>query len=136
MNVGLLIVAHDRLGQALMDTATGTLGHCPLRARVLPVARDCEPPEMRRRAATDAEELDTGDGVLVLTDIYGSTPGNIACSLLPRPGVRVIAGMNLSMLIRVFNYPDLALDELAAKAVSGGRDGIVLCEPQPGAEHG
>lgn len=136
MKVGLLIIAHDRLGPALMETATGTLGHCPLRARVLSVARDCDPEEMRRRAAQEADELDQGAGVLVLTDMFGSTPGNVACSLLDRPNLRVVAGVNLPMLIRVFNYPDLDLETLLHKAVSGGADGVVLCEPKPGAAHG
>ena len=136
MNVGLLIVAHDRLGQALMDTATGVLGHCPLRAAVVSVPRDCDLAQTRERVDVEAGKLDSGDGVLVLTDIYGSTPGNVACTLLPRPQVRVVAGVSLPMLIRVFNYPDLALEELAAKAVSGGRDGVVLCEPQSGTAHG
>jgi PTS system ascorbate-specific IIA component len=71
------------------------------------------------------EQLDQGDGVLVLTDIYGSTPSNIASHLSSRPGVQVVAGLNLPMLLRVLNYARLDLATLAEKAVSGGREGVV-----------
>ena len=69
----------------------------------------------------------SGDGVLVLTDLYGSTPSNIACKLRRHGHVRVVSGVNLPMLIRVLNYPDLDLDSLKEKALSGGRDGVLSC---------
>lgn len=136
MKVGLLIIAHDRLGAALMDTAVGTLGHCPLNAAVLSVSRDCDPEKTREEARRLVHEVEQGAGVIVLTDMYGSTPSNVACSLLDLPRVRVLAGVNLPMLIRVFNYPELDLDELTRKAVGGGRDGILLCETEGQAGHG
>ena len=75
------------------------------------------------------EQLDQGDGVLILTDMYGSTPGNIACALGQNNRVAVVAGLNLPMLVRVLNYPQLDLHTLAEKAESGGRIGIVPCPP-------
>jgi PTS system ascorbate-specific IIA component len=69
-------------------------------------------------------ELDTGQGVLILTDIYGATPSNIACSSTSDT-VEIVAGLNLPMLIRVMNYPGLSLAELKQKAVSGGKEGIM-----------
>jgi mannose PTS system EIIA component len=128
MRVGLLIIAHERLGSVLLETATGTLNHCPLNAEILSVCRDCDPEELRQRAQMMAKRLNKGEGVLVLTDMYGSTPSNVACSLLKQPGVEVVAGLNLPMLIRILNYPDLELSQLAQKAVSGGTDGIMRCE--------
>jgi len=125
--VGLLIVTHDSLGEALLRTASGTLGYCPLVAEVLPVGCDTDPEERCRAARHLVRQLDQGDGVLVLTDMFGSTPSNVACSLLDLDQVRVIAGINLPMLIRVFNYPNLDLDALTIKAVSGGHDGIMAC---------
>jgi len=62
--------------------------------------------------------------VLVLTDLYGSTPSNIAQKLIAQRNVHVVSGLNLSMLIRILNYPQLPLLELSEKAVSGGKDGI------------
>lgn len=127
MRVGLLIIAHHPLGEAVLETAIGTLGHAPLPCRVLPVTRDADPDALVAEARQLAEGLNQGGGLLVLTDIYGSTPSNIACRLEGSTGVRVIAGLNLPMLIRVFNYAELTLDQLAEKALSGGHDGILSC---------
>jgi len=129
MSVSLLIIAHAPLGQSVLDAATGTLGHNPLKTAVLDVERSDEPDIAIIQAQRLVEELDQGDGVLVLTDIYGSTPSNIACSLLQRENIRIITGLNLPMLIRVMNYADLDLPSLTDKAFSGGHDGILRHEP-------
>ncbi|MFA5531579.1 MAG: hypothetical protein WDA11_13040, partial [Thiohalomonadaceae bacterium] len=89
MKVGVLIIAHDQLGQVLLDTAVGTLGTLPLPAKTLAVSRDEDPDALLARARALVRELDAGDGVLVLTDMYGSTPGNIACRLLDDDKVQV-----------------------------------------------
>jgi len=68
--------------------------------------------------------LDKGDGVLVLTDIVGTTPSNIAESI-DHKKMKVVAGLNLSMILNVFNYPNDSLDKLAKKAIEGGIDGIM-----------
>ncbi|MDV3237742.1 MAG: PTS fructose transporter subunit IIA [Gammaproteobacteria bacterium] len=133
MSVGLLIVTHGRLGDDLLNTATQMLGVCPLATAVLPVAFDCDPDAILEKAERLVEELNGhGSGVLILTDIYGSTPSNIINRLQGRYPVQIVAGINVPMLVRVLNYPRLSLDELAAKALSGGRDGIVLCKPVTG----
>lgn len=127
MTVALLIIAHDPLGDAILKTAVETLGHCPMESQVIPVSRSGDRDQLMERARQIALQLDSGSGILVLTDIYGSTPSNIACSLQDIVGVRVVAGLNLPMLIRVFNYAKLSLDELAEKAISGGQDGVIAC---------
>jgi mannose PTS system EIIA component len=124
MSIGLLIITHDGIGAALFDSATLALGQCPLPTRLLSATRDCDPEVLQRRANAYLEQIDEGSGVLVLTDLYGSTPSNVANRLLPNPRVRIVTGLNLPMLIRVLNYPELGLDELAAKAESGGLNGI------------
>ena len=129
MSVGVLIVTHEGVGEALMETAVGMLGFCPLAAAVLPVSRDCDPDLLDERARALCERLDEGHGILVLTDIYGSTPANVACRLRRRGRVEVIAGVNLPMMVRVFNYATLTLPELVEKALGGGREGIMVCEP-------
>ena len=131
MSVALLLITHDGIGRAVLDAATRMLGRCPLRAEVLPVALEVDAEQLRANAARRAEALDDGDGVLVLTDLYGSTPSNIAASLARRDGVRVVAGLNLPMLVRVLNYPEDNLPTLAEKAVSGGNRGILQCESRP-----
>jgi PTS system ascorbate-specific IIA component len=134
MSVALLIVAHAPLGQAILDTAVGTLGHNPIRTEVLDVVRDSEPDLDVIQAQRLVEELNDGDGVLVLTDIYGSTPSNIACSLLSHENIRIVTGLNLPMLIRVMNYAKLNLPSLTQKASSGGHDGILLRAPDENPE--
>ena len=127
MSVGLLIITHNGIGAALLGAVTRMLGHCPLRTRVLAVREEGDCDRLRGVAQDLVGVLDAGDGVLVLTDLFGSTPANIAASLQAHPGVRTLSGVNLPMMVRVLNYPDLALDAMAEKAYGGGRDGVLYC---------
>jgi len=132
MSVGVMLVSHNGIGRELLTTARDTLGWCPARTACLEVPRDSDPDVLRVQAQDLIHELDVGDGVLVLTDAYGSTPSNIATALamggMGGMGgrVSVVAGLNLPMLLRVFNYPLLSLADLEQKALSGGRDGVIL----------
>jgi len=128
--VGLLIVTHNRIGETLYETASNMLGMCPLRAEVLSVMADCDPDDMVKRGRKLVNKLNQGDGVLILTDMYGSTPSNIAARLANDHQVLVVSGVNLPMMVRVMNYPTLSVTELALKAESGGRDGIFYCVPE------
>ncbi|MCO6411518.1 MAG: PTS fructose transporter subunit IIA [Thiogranum sp.] len=128
MSVGILLVTHGNIGAVLLQSANDILGVCPLPVADLAIPQCCEPDQVLAAARKAARQLDSGDGVLVLTDMYGATPSNIACRLRESHRVRVVAGLNLPMLIRVLNYPDLGLDELAWKAVTGGRDGVLTLE--------
>ncbi|HHB13037.1 MAG TPA: PTS sugar transporter subunit IIA [Chromatiales bacterium] len=128
MPVGLLIITHAHVGRELLETAVQMLGLCPLRTGRLDVPMDADTDALRARARSLCAELDAGDGVLVLTDLYGSTPCNIALELMDKARVQVVAGVNLPMLVRVLNYPTLDLWALTTKAVTGGHDGIVICE--------
>lgn len=128
MTTGLLIISHETIGAALADTASLMLEMCPMALELLPVSPGCTPESLYDKAMAAVRRLDRGTGVLVLTDMYGSTPSNVANRLASESNVKVVAGLNLPMLVRVFNYPELSLSELAAKAVSGGRDGIFICD--------
>ena len=128
MSVGLLLITHNQIGEDLLHTAASMMGEVPLETRCLPVSQSEDPDQLYEQAMQAYEALHTGDGVLVLTDMYGSTPSNIANRLLHQPKVQVIAGVNLPMLVRILNYPSLRLHELVNKALSGGHDGILLCE--------
>ena len=130
MGVGLLIISHDGIGPALLGTSKLMLGEFPLKTKLLTASRDCDPAELASTANELILELDENDGVLVLTDLYGSTPSNIAQNFIDKCNICVVTGLNLSMLIRVFNYPQLKLTELAEKAESGGKDGIILIRKQ------
>ncbi len=125
MSIGVVLVTHDDVGSVLLNTATAMLGMCPLNVELLSVRRGDDPQQLIGKAQQIVEELDQGAGVLVLTDMYGSTPSNVASALLATDSVRIIAGLNLPMLIRILNYPRLTLDELVYKAVQGGREGVM-----------
>lgn len=125
MTVGLLLVTHGKLGHHLLETMQDMIGPLPLNADVL---------EVRRVQATDVlllqgrrmiERLDSGRGVLILTDAYGSTPSNIASRLLEAPQTELIAGVNLPMLVEIFNFPKRDLPDMVAAAVDGGQTGVV-----------
>ena len=125
MSVGILLITHSGIGGALLNVAHGTFGQVPLEISHLSVSRDPVPELLIAQAGHLVRKLDAGNGVLVLTDMFGSTPGNIAQGLLQHGyHIRVVAGLNLPMLFRVLNYPNLELTQLAKKAVSGGKDGI------------
>lgn len=131
MSVGLLVVSHNRIGDELLQTARGILGVCPLRTAALSVSQDSNVAAVVERGQALARRLDSGAGVLILTDAFGSTPSNVAVRLGEHTGMAVVSGVNLPMLLRVLNYPDLDLPGLLQKAVSGGRDGVLLVEAPP-----
>ena len=125
--VGLLIITHNNVGGALFDAAISVLGQCPLPHEILPVSQNSDPEERLKKAHASIEKLHQGDGVLVVTDMFGSTPSNIATKLAAE-NVTIITGLNLPMLIRIMNYPNLPLEKLANKAVSGGQTGVIEVE--------
>lgn len=126
MSVGILIITHNKIGQAMLETVNSVMGDTPLPTRTMAVSLNCRPEEMTDRAKALVDELDEGEGVLILTDMYGSTPSNIACRLEDHQTV-AIAGLNLPMLIRLMNYPQMSMSQLVQKAVSGGQEGVVVC---------
>jgi mannose PTS system EIIA component len=132
MNTGLLLVTHGSLGQDMLDVATAILGGCPLEVRAIAVNSNNDPDQVFEEASRICAELDRGDGVLVLTDLYGSTPSNISTRLIERHKVNVISGASIPMLLRVLNYPRLNLDELGEKAVSGAHDGVIITARKQG----
>ena len=126
MAVGVLIITHDGIGDAVLATAGNVFGRPPLATRSLAVGPDVDPEACAREGLALAAAVNSGDGVLVLSDLYGSTPANVAARVAQSVGGRLVSGLNLPMLVRVFNYPQLPLDELANRAVEGGRAGVVI----------
>ena len=122
--IGILIVAHGAFGEALIHSASHVLGKRPLRVRQVGVTVHDEPEAILPQARDLVSQLDEGDGVLVLTDMYGATPGNIALRLLEPGKVEGISGVNLPMLIRALTYREEALESLIGKALSGATEGV------------
>ena len=123
--IGILIVAHGAFGEALIHSASHVLGKRPLRVRQVGVTVHDEPEAILPQATELVRQLDEGDGVLVLTDLYGATPGNIAMRLLQPGRVEGVSGVNLPMLIRALTYRDQGLAVTVEKALSGGSAGVV-----------
>lgn len=128
MSVGVLLVAHGDMGEELIRVAGSLLGReLPLATRAVSMPNDCDNGQALVLAQRYVDELDSGDGVLVMTDLYGATPSNICGRIHTLTGhLRRVSGLNLPMLMRVQNYPALPLAELAETAFAGGRNGIVM----------
>jgi mannose PTS system EIIA component len=94
---------------------------------IISVASDELLEEIVDRSNRAIKRLDQNRGVLVITDLYGATPGNIACRLLGRSDIQVVTGLNLPMLLKVANYAHEDLETLTQKALLGGKNGIILC---------
>ncbi|HEY9050659.1 MAG TPA: PTS fructose transporter subunit IIA [Gammaproteobacteria bacterium] len=127
MSTGLLLISHPGIASNLLDTAVTMLGRSTMEIEILEVPFDAAVEKIKSQLRQRISKLDHGDGVLILTDLYGATPCNIGHNQMTST-TRLVAGLNLSMLLRVLNYPQLDLEGLAHKAVSGGHDGILLCE--------
>ncbi len=128
MTVAVIIITHGNIGKALLNAAKNTLENLPMPCRAISIKRNADPDVLIPRLQKTCEEMDQGDGVLVLTDMFGSTPSNLSNALREQRSIHVVAGLNLPMLIRVLNYSSLPLDELREKAFSGGREGVLNCE--------
>lgn len=123
--IGVLIIAHGSLGPSLIDCATHVMGNRPAQLDFLEISQNDDPAEILPKAQALVKNLDSGQGVLVLSDIYGATPCNIVTRLLTPDEIEGVAGVNLPMLVRVLNYRHEGLHSCIQKALSGGRDGVV-----------
>lgn len=127
--VGILIVAHGTLGESLIHCASHVMGTRPPQLMQIGVTVHDDPAQILPQALRLVKQLDRGGGVLVLTDVYGATPGNIAARLLIPNRVEGVAGVNLPMLVRALTYRNEPLKTVVAKAMSGGVEGVFRMPP-------
>jgi PTS system ascorbate-specific IIA component len=123
--IGILIIAHGSLGESLKECAKHVIGNEPRQLAFLAVNNLDDPNELLPKAQALVEELNHGDGVLVLSDMYGATPCNIVSKLLVPGMVEGVAGANMPMIVRTMTYRHESLMALVEKAISGGREGVV-----------
>lgn len=127
MSVGILLLTHSGVGPGMLGAARGILGPLPLKTAAIEAGFGEPPEQVLMRASAALRELEQGAGVLVLTDVYGATPSNVAAKLANLGGrVRRVAGANLPMLLRVMNYPEQSLDDLVQTATAGARNGVIV----------
>ena len=126
MACGILLVTHPGIGASILSNAGLLLRPLPLKAEAFDVPLDADLEALLPLASAAMRRVDGGEGVLVLTDLYGASPSNLAAQLarLGTP-VRRVSALNLPMLLRVMNYADLPLDELPAVAAAGARNGAI-----------
>lgn len=123
--IGILLIAHGSLGESLVQCASHVMGGLPPQLRQMGIGMHGDPAALLPAARELVKELDQGQGVLVLSDIYGATPCNLASQLLIPGKVEGIAGVNLPMLVRALSYRNEPLEVLIEKAVTGGYGGII-----------
>jgi len=127
--IGVLIVTHGEIGTSLLTSASQILGATPQQVATLSVWRQDDLDDLILRARELLEGLDAGDGVLVLIDIFGATPGNVATRLLEDGRVEGVSGVSLPMLLRVLTGRNGSsahrLRAAVERALSGGAEGVV-----------
>ena len=126
MSVGVVIVTHDRLGAEFLQVLRLIVPGAPS-YHTVSVGPKQSVDELRTEISRCLREEEAGDGVLVLTDMFGGTPSNIALSFLDEHHVEVVTGMNLPMLIKLATQrEDKPLEELAAFIREYGRRNIAV----------
>jgi PTS system ascorbate-specific IIA component len=123
--IGILVVTHGSIGESLISSAAQILGYEPPQVAVLSVWRQDDPDDLVLRARELLEGLDSGDGVLVVTDIFGATPGNVVSRLLEDGRVEGVSGASLPMLLRVLTGRNGSLSAAVKRALTGGAEGVV-----------
>ena len=123
--IGILLVTHGTLGESLVQCVSHVLNKRPPQLAQLGVSGQDDPLDLLPTAQRMLEWVDSGQGVLVLTDIFGATPSNIAIKLLKPGYVEGIAGVNLPMLLRSLTYRERDMKTLIQRAISGGCDGVL-----------
>jgi PTS system ascorbate-specific IIA component len=128
MSIGILLVTHEGLGPALKAAARQILGApLPMTVETLEVPPDADLAQLRAQADALLAGMDAPQ-TLVLTDLYGSSPANVALAAAEGPGVPVLTGVNLPMLLRVLNYAERSLTDLVDTALEGGLRSIFLAK--------
>lgn len=123
--IGLFLITHTTYGESLIQCACHVLNKRPPQLAQLGVALQDDPLDLLPLARSMIQLVDSGDGVLIMSDLYGATPSNVAMKLLDPGRIEGLTGVNLPMLLRALTYRDKDMETLVVRATTGGRDGIV-----------
>ena len=122
--IGILLITHGSFGEALVQNACHVLNKRPVQVNQLGVSAQDDPLDLLPLALQMLDLVDNGDGVLILSDIFGASPANLAIKLLDPGRVEGLTGVNLPMLLRALTYRDKGMEILLQRARDGGRDGV------------
>jgi PTS system mannose-specific IIA component len=128
--IGILVISHEPLGTALLHCTRHIFGRLPVQLAALDVIPDEDPEAALHSARELLKRINDGSGVIVLTDIFGATPARIAARLAEPNRVRVIAGVNLPILVKALTYRRGPLEEVSERLMQGVRDTIMIIDPQ------
>lgn len=123
--IGVVIVTHGQFGKYLLEAAQTILGPQEQCAHVA-VEGAIDVSGILGQIKNSVKKMDTGQGVIILTDMFGGTPSNISLSLLQTDKVEVLTGANLPMLLRILGMREKDLSQLALEAKNAGIQGIVV----------
>ena len=123
--IGVLVVSHGAIAEALLSSAEQILGVTQAQVAALGVSRNDDPDRVLEKARGILARLDQGQGVLVLADMFGATPCNVAARLLADGRVEGVSGVSLPMLVRVLAGRNGSLPAAVQRALSGGAEGVV-----------
>lgn len=124
--IGVVLVTHDGLADALAKSLFHVLGPEHPCFECVGVERDDAVELVRQRVENAVQRVDQNAGVLILTDLFGGTPSNVAMSLVEAGRVDMLSGVSLPMLVRIMSARQATLPDIIERAVQGGRDGIML----------
>ncbi len=122
--IGILLITHGSFGEALVQNACHVLNKRPVQVNQLGVSAQDDPLDLLPLASQMLDLVDNGEGALVLTDIFGASPANLAIKLLQPGRVEGLTGVNLPMLLRALTYREKGMEILLQRARDGGRDGV------------
>ena len=123
--IGILLIAHGTLGESLIQNVCHVLNKRPPLISQFGVAAQDDPLDILPMARVLLGEVNGGEGVLIMTDILGATPSNLALKLLEPGRIEGVSGVNLPMVLRALTYRKNGMETLLQKAISGGHDGIL-----------
>ena len=130
--IGLVVATHGTLGQALLDTVAMIIGPSD-GACAVSLSREQAPEQLHALLCSAIRQVAPVDGVLIVVDMFGGTPANVAMTLLEPGRVEVLAGVNLPMLLKFFTYRhNCSLDRLAQRLMDQAREGILLASAAVG----
>lgn len=127
MSISVLLITHANMGKSLLNELKNTFDKLPLPFFTANIKQQENFENLIVQLNKKIEQMDKGDGILILTDLYGSTPSNIAYALKRqcKNNIHIISGVNLPMLVTIVNYSSLSLEKIVKKVVRGGKKGII-----------
>ncbi len=123
---GIVLVSHGAIGAEMLAALNQIVGPQP-QACAISITSDDDMDECRKTILASIAKVNTGDGVVLLTDMFGGTPSNLALSVMPKTNAVVLAGMNLPTLVKLASMRESApLLDAVSEAAAAGRKYIQL----------